>query len=186
LDDWISWHLILSTRNYKQLQRYRVTVHELEFSVFTSPILTTDLCKSHCHFKSHMKSSFHSLIPFLPIFCNCQFRRLDSVQFLCSQAYPGWLASRNFTVILNWTLLYNHFARTTQKTQFLYFWEGVFAAPLHSYPIVACVFIAAEMYLPSRCLAMNGYSDFAIPVFGRHVTINILLWSAVFHCFLIT
>jgi hypothetical protein len=35
----------------------------LGFSVFTSRILTTDLSQSHCHFTSHMKSSFHSLIP---------------------------------------------------------------------------------------------------------------------------
>jgi hypothetical protein len=27
-----------------------------------------------------MKSSFRSLIPFLPLFCSCHFRRLDSVQ----------------------------------------------------------------------------------------------------------
>jgi hypothetical protein len=32
-----------------------------------------------------MKYSFCSLIPFLPLFCNCQFRSLDSVEFLCSQ-----------------------------------------------------------------------------------------------------
>jgi hypothetical protein len=39
-----------------------------------------------------MKSSCHGLIPFLPLFCNYQFRRLDSVQFLCSQANipAGW------------------------------------------------------------------------------------------------
>jgi hypothetical protein len=39
-----------------------------------------------------MKSSFHSLIPFLPLFCNCQFPKLDSIQFLCSQAHilAGW------------------------------------------------------------------------------------------------
>jgi hypothetical protein len=34
-----------------------------------------------------MKPSFHSLILFLLLLCNCKFRRLDSVQFLCSQAY---------------------------------------------------------------------------------------------------
>jgi hypothetical protein len=37
----------------------------LEFSVFISRILTTDLSQFHCHFKSSMKSSCHSLIPFL-------------------------------------------------------------------------------------------------------------------------
>jgi hypothetical protein len=34
-----------------------------------------------------MKSSLHRLIPFLPLFCSCQFRKLDSVEFLCSQAH---------------------------------------------------------------------------------------------------
>jgi hypothetical protein len=32
-----------------------------------------------------MKSSFHSLIHFLPLFCSCHFRRLDSIQFLISR-----------------------------------------------------------------------------------------------------
>jgi hypothetical protein len=40
--------------------------HVLGFSVFTSRILATDLSQSHCHFKSRMKSSMHSLIHFLP------------------------------------------------------------------------------------------------------------------------
>jgi hypothetical protein len=50
----------------------------------------------------------------------------------------------------------------------------VFTAPLHDngiYLIVACVFFVAGMCLPSRCLAMNIYSDFTIPAFGRHVTV---------------
>jgi hypothetical protein len=75
---------------------------------------------------------------------------------------------------LSWTLPYNYFARTTQKTQPLYCWEGMFTAPLHSngsYSIVACVFFAPEMCLPSHCLAMNVYSDFSVPVFGRHVIV---------------
>jgi hypothetical protein len=51
---------------------------------------------------------------------------------------------------------------------------GVFTAPVHnngSYLIVACVFIAAGMCLPSCCLAMDVTSDFTIPAFGRHVRI---------------
>jgi hypothetical protein len=122
-----------------------------------------------------MKSSFQRLIPFLPVFRNCQFWRLDSIKFLCSQAHilTGWRLETRRS-ILNWTLLYNHFARTTQQTRPLYCWEGVFTAPLHSngsYSIVACVFVAAGMFLPSRCLAINFYSDFTIPDFERHVTI---------------
>jgi hypothetical protein len=66
----------------------------------------------------NMKSSFHSLIPFFPLFCNCQFRRLYSVQFLCSQAhFPGGWRPEIRLNLLNWTLLYNNFARITQKTQ---------------------------------------------------------------------
>jgi hypothetical protein len=40
------------------------------FSAFTSHILATDLSHSHCNFNSHMKSSWHSLIPFLPFLLN--------------------------------------------------------------------------------------------------------------------
>jgi hypothetical protein len=114
------------------------TVHRctrtLEFSVFTSRILTTDLSQSYCRVKSHMKASFHRLIHFLPLFCNWQFRRLDSIQFLSSQAHipAGWRLETRLPSLnsLNWTLLYNHFAPTTLKTQLLCCWEGVFTTPL--------------------------------------------------------
>jgi hypothetical protein len=52
----------------------------------------------------------------------------------------------------------------------------VFTAPFFSngsYWIVACVFVAARMCLLSRWPSMNVYSDFAIPAFGRYVTIFI-------------
>jgi hypothetical protein len=120
-------------------------------------------------------SSFHSLITFLILVCNRQFRRLDSIEFLCSQVHflAGWSLDTRLT-FLNRNLLHNHFARTTQKTQTFYCWEGVFTAPLNSngsYLIVACIFVAEGMCLPSRCLAMNIYSDFTIPAFGSHVTV---------------
>jgi hypothetical protein len=121
----------------------------------------------------------HRIIPFLSLFCNCQRRRLDSIQFLCSQAHvlAGGVSQLYNTSLndLNWTLLYNNFSRTTQITQPLYSWEGVFTAPLHSngsYSVVACVFVASKMCLPSCWLAMNVYSDFIIQAFGRHVTIS--------------
>jgi hypothetical protein len=38
--------------------------HTLEFSVFTSRILETDLSQSLCNVKSNMKSSLQNLIPF--------------------------------------------------------------------------------------------------------------------------
>jgi hypothetical protein len=49
------------------LHTFQFTVaHALGFSFFTSRILETDLSQCHYHFKSHVKSSCHSLIPFLP------------------------------------------------------------------------------------------------------------------------
>jgi hypothetical protein len=94
--------------------------HALVFSVLTSRILATDLSQSHCTFKSHMKSSCHSLINFLPLFCSCQFNSMPS-------SYPGRLASRNSTLhfrllFYTWSRLlnvslHNPSARTTQKTQ---------------------------------------------------------------------
>jgi hypothetical protein len=81
------------------------------------------------------------------------------------------------------TLLYKYFARTTQKTQPLYCWEGVFTALLHSdgcYLIVACVFVTMGMCLPNRCLAVKVYSDFAIPAFVRHVTVSIYITRGAF------
>jgi hypothetical protein len=44
--------------------------HKLRFSVFTSRILATDFSQSHSYFNSHMKSSWHSLIHFLPFHLN--------------------------------------------------------------------------------------------------------------------
>jgi hypothetical protein len=40
--------------------------HAPGFSVFASCILAVGLSQSHCNFSSHMKSSWHCLIPFLP------------------------------------------------------------------------------------------------------------------------
>jgi hypothetical protein len=81
--DWIYWHLIRTTRNYRQYSAMAdlhtlqfIVTHALGLSVFTSRILATDLSQSHCNFKLHVKSS---------LYC--------------------------------WTLLYNHFAWTPQKTQ---------------------------------------------------------------------
>jgi hypothetical protein len=64
---------IHAVRDYRQysdiavLHTFQFTVAQaLGFSVFTSRILATDLSQSHCNFNSHMKSSWYSLIPFLP------------------------------------------------------------------------------------------------------------------------
>jgi hypothetical protein len=63
-----------TTENYSAvaiLHTFQFTApHALGFSVFTSRILATDFSQSHCNFKSHVKSSCHSLIPFLPFLLN--------------------------------------------------------------------------------------------------------------------
>jgi hypothetical protein len=70
---------IHTTRDYRQYSAIAIlhtVAQALGFSVFTSRILATDLPQSHCHFRSHMKSSFHSLIHFLPLFCICQLNSI--------------------------------------------------------------------------------------------------------------
>jgi hypothetical protein len=65
LVDWIYWHLIHTTRNYRQLQPYcwttHFTVHRYTRTRVLS-LLATKFYPSHCNFKSHMKFSFHHLI----------------------------------------------------------------------------------------------------------------------------
>jgi hypothetical protein len=100
--------------------------------------------------------------------------RLAGSRWGYSTPPPHGHEETSLLTLLNWILLYNHFARTKQKTQTLYCWECVFTAPLcsnGSYPIVACVFVAAWMCLPSTCLTMDVSYDFIIPAFGRHITI---------------
>jgi hypothetical protein len=128
--------------------------HALGFSVFTSRILATDISQSHCNFKSHAKCSFHSLIPFLPLFCSCQFRRLVLTTVLYSYLVttPSHLICPFITP-----------PHGPHRKHSLYFYGGVFTCPLPSNgrPSVACLLFPG-MRLPSRCIAM-----------GIHVTISI-------------
>jgi hypothetical protein len=101
--------------------------------------------------------------------------RLSSIRQLAS-SYPGRLTSRNSTPFFSSELFFINTLHGSRRKQPLYCCEGVFTAPLHSngsYTIVAHVFVAAGMCLPSHCLAKNVYSDFTIPAFERHVTILI-------------
>jgi hypothetical protein len=95
-----------------------------------------------------MKCSLHSLITFLPLFCNCQ---LSSIPLL-TISYSGRLASRNSTPFLSNWLVLNATLHGPRRKQPLYCWRGVFTAPLHrfgSYSTVACVFVAAGTCLES-------------------------------------
>jgi hypothetical protein len=89
-DDWIYWTLYIhTTRDYRQysvianLRTLKfIVAHALGFSVFTSRILATDSSQSHCRFKSHMESSFHSIILcyFFSVTVDCHLQ--NSAQFL--------------------------------------------------------------------------------------------------------
>jgi hypothetical protein len=84
--------------------------------LFTSRILATDLSQSHCHFKSHMKCSWHSLIPFWSFLIN--HLRLPSPAFgpilFLALWDPRYIASR----------------RTNRKHRIVYCCEDMFTAPL--------------------------------------------------------
>jgi hypothetical protein len=87
-------------------------LHALGFLVFTSHILATDLSQSHCHFKSHMKSSLHRLIPFVPLL-STQFNS-SAPKLISRQA--GVSKPTLHSMLLNLIFLYNHFARNPRKT----------------------------------------------------------------------
>jgi hypothetical protein len=118
-----------------------------------------------------MKSSFHSLIRFLPLFSNCQFRRLDSIPIpLLPRSYPGTMTSRSSTIHFRVifctslscrTLLYNHYLRTRIKHS-IFIVEKVclLSCCLAVDVLLLRAYAHAGMCLPSRCLAM-----------GVHVTI---------------
>jgi hypothetical protein len=162
------------TRDYRQYSAIAL-LHTLQFtvthaqgvSVFTSCILATDLSQSHCDFISHMKSSWHSLIPFLPLFCSCQFRRLDSVQILWSEAHPAMLASRNSTLRFSTRLLfstrsrlltvsfYNPSARAPQKTAYIVNEMCLPRRYLVVDVLLSLALASAGICLSSRCLAVG-------------------------------
>jgi hypothetical protein len=118
-----------TTCNYSSISdlhtsQFTVT-HALRFSVFTSRILATDASVSLLLQITYevflaQSNSFLTIILQLPI----PKTQLNSISLLPS-SYPGRLASRNstlhFSAIILYCriLLYNHVARTTQKTQLL-------------------------------------------------------------------
>jgi hypothetical protein len=135
LDDWIYCNLYIHNSGLQAIQRYRwsthfnfIITHALGFSILTSRVLATDsvtvsLSLQITHEVSLLQPNFFSTILQLPI----PKTWLKSNSLLPS-SYPGRLVSRNSTlhfrllfcsVLFCWTLPYNHFARTTPKTQSL-------------------------------------------------------------------
>jgi hypothetical protein len=123
-----------------------------------------------------MKSSFPSLVLFLPLFCSCQLNSIPS-------SYPGLLASRTrldycCTSILVYAA--EHFFITTlhgsRRKHSLYCWRGVFTAPVpnNRRPIVARFGSRGNVFTES--LSSNGYTRQNIihRILKRSVALNIL------------
>jgi hypothetical protein len=92
--------------------------------------------QSHWYFKSHVKSSCHSLTHFLPLFCSCQFWRLDYSlnDFLCPCITP-------------WQGPHVKHSLYVKEACVLVLYLAVDVLLMH-----VCV---ARMCLPSRCLAVG-------------------------------
>jgi hypothetical protein len=114
---------------------YSSPLHTHEGSQSSVVVFWKRIYKSHCHFKSHMKSCFHSLTPFLPLFCICQFRTLYSIQF---QAHipAGWrLAARVCTLCCSLEFFFItalHGPHAKHRLVLSRIVLGVFTAALHS------------------------------------------------------
>jgi hypothetical protein len=127
-----------------------------------------------------VKSTLHRLIPFLSLFCSCQFRRLDSIQFLCSQAHilaGRRLETRLDSILLNWNLLYNNFARTTKNTDSLWLGRRVYSVVAYQRKLHDCCLrihcrgnVFTESLPSNERLFWLQYSGF-----GRHGTISTIL-----------
>jgi hypothetical protein len=173
---WIWWlhllHLIHSRNSGLQaLQRYRLstnfTVHRYTHTTVLS-LLSLVVSWQRIfkfHIKSHIESFFHRRIPFLPLFCRCQFQRLYSIQF---QAHiPAgwrpeiWLFTANSCSAEHFIITNMHEPRTKHHLSI------VGKVCLQLYYLVTDVQLLralapAGMSLPSRCLAMNLYVTITI------------------------
>jgi hypothetical protein len=95
---------------YRFSTHFQFTVaHALGFSVFNSRILVTGFITVSLSLKITHEVFFHTLMPFLPLFCNCQFRRLHSIKFFCSQAHilGGWRLETRFSTLVYCSILLN-------------------------------------------------------------------------------
>jgi hypothetical protein len=110
-DDWIYWHLILTTRDYRKLQRYlwstvqyytHTRVLSLHWSYPGNGFITVSLSLQITHevFFSH-SNSFLTIILQMPI----PKTRRSSIPLLPT-SHPGRLASRNSTQFFSTELFF--------------------------------------------------------------------------------
>jgi hypothetical protein len=183
---WIGWLDLLTphaqSSRLQAVQRYRWSAQfTVQRSTRTrgsqsSPVISWQRIykRQNCGLESHTKFSFHSLIPFLPLFWNCQFRRLDLVQFLCSQAHvlTGWRFETQLT-LLNLTLFINTLHGPRRQHSLSTIAMACLQRCCKTTEVTRLLlgYSLPREWLPSRCVVMNVYSDFTIQAFGRQVTL---------------
>jgi hypothetical protein len=117
-----------------------------------------------------MKTSFHSLIHFLPFLLN--YLRLPSPELDPILKRPS-------------LFLYNPSARTTRKTQLLYCLEGLLLIRCLAVDVLLLrAYAFAWICLPSRCLAMGLFVRILIICFIDLCGIWFSFSGSVFSCYL--
>jgi hypothetical protein len=158
------------------LHTFQFTVtHAVGFSVFTSLIPLQRIYHSFPVTSNHTWSQFAPPNSFLAhiLWLSIPRTRLHSVP----SSYPGRLASRSSTlhfrldyctVLCCRTLLYNHFARTPEKTPSFIVNKLCLLIPCLAVDVLLLSeFAFAGMCLPSRCLAMGIHVTLWFPVLFR-------------------
>jgi hypothetical protein len=180
IEYWIYWHLIYTTRNYRQynaiadLDTLQFTIaHTLNFSVFTSRILATDLPQSHCNFTYEVffapPNSFLAISPQSPSTVisrtrpnSWQLTQVNSFSTELSQLLRTNCSFGTSRYIASW--------RTPRKTSssMSRVIIGVFINPLpNSRRLLLRALAPAGMCLTCRCLAMGLYV--AICIWVKHL-----------------
>jgi hypothetical protein len=176
LDDWIYWHLIHTTRDYRQysaiaiLHTLQFTVtHALGFSVFTSHILATDLSLSlQLTYDVYLAQSNS----FLAISCSCQFRRLDRTLFRLLFCTPKAcvLPVSESELLYDWVpyidAAWSHGKRVSRVRM-----RGA------DHRLATEVFVLAGMRLPSRCLAIWNYFTYKITAKTTDLEIKLSIFN---------
>jgi hypothetical protein len=149
LGDWIYWHLIHTTRDYRQysaitdLHTVQFTItHALGFSVFTSRILATDLSQSHCNIWSLLFTAQFLPCYFFSVTLDCHLQ--NSTLYLTTHSndllcpfITHWHGPRR-----------KHSLAVVEKASLLIRCLTIDVLLLSAYA-------SAGMCLPSRCLVMG-------------------------------
>jgi hypothetical protein len=170
--------IALEAQSYRWSKHFQFTAdHTLGFSVFTSRILATDYITVPLSLQIVHEDFFAQPNSFLAFILQPPVpkTRLNSIPLLQSSA--SWRLETRLNSVLLLPASERFFITILYGSRRKHSLSIVGKACLQRrcvtmevYSIVGCVIVTVGMCLPSRCLAMNFYSDFTIPAFRRHVT----------------